>query len=252
MLSKKSLAERMRPEIGAGGFSHRDGTVEFYSRVNALLRPNMTVLDLGAGRGLFLEGNSLYRRDLQTLQGKVKELIGVDVDPAIEQHPALDRRYVVLVSAPLPLADNSVDLIVSDWVFEHIAEPSALVTEIERVLKPGGWICARTNNKWGMIGLVARAIPNRLHVSALKRLQPGRKDVDVFPVTYKMNTPSAIRTLFKPARWLDYSYFWNGDPAYYAESRILWILTEFLFRLLPKSLSASYFIFLQRRNSGNG
>lgn len=39
------------PEIGAGGYTSRDGTVEFYGRVQALLRPTMHVLDFGAGRG---------------------------------------------------------------------------------------------------------------------------------------------------------------------------------------------------------
>ena len=40
------------PESYAGGFSRVDGTVQFYMRVRALLRPDDTVLDLGAGRGV--------------------------------------------------------------------------------------------------------------------------------------------------------------------------------------------------------
>lgn len=245
--SKRPLKVLMRPEINAGGFSRLDGTVEFYGRVNALLRPDMIVLEIGAGRGAFLDEAPGYRRSLQLLQGKVRELIGIDVDQAIELHPALDRRYVVDVSAPFPLPDSSVDMIVSDWVFEHVAEPNRFVTEIDRVLKPGGWICARTNNKWGIVGLAARAVPNRLHIVALKWLQPTRKDIDVFPVVYKMNTPRMIRALFPPSRWLNRSYFWNGDPAYHAEQRVLWVLTESIFRVLPSCLSASYLIFLQKK-----
>jgi hypothetical protein len=34
-----------------GGFSRVDGSIEFYTRVNALLGPDMTVVDFGAGRG---------------------------------------------------------------------------------------------------------------------------------------------------------------------------------------------------------
>lgn len=45
------FVERLFPEVSAGGFTRMDGTVEFYTRVNALLRPDMTVLDFGAGRG---------------------------------------------------------------------------------------------------------------------------------------------------------------------------------------------------------
>ena len=38
------------PENMAGGFSRCDGTVQFYQRVRALLRPGWVVLDFGAVR----------------------------------------------------------------------------------------------------------------------------------------------------------------------------------------------------------
>ncbi len=37
------------PEVGAGGFTSLDGTIEFYTRINALLASDMTVLDFGGG-----------------------------------------------------------------------------------------------------------------------------------------------------------------------------------------------------------
>ena len=46
---------RFYPESAAGGFSRNDGTVAFYQRVQALLRPDSVVIDFGAGRGQFLE-----------------------------------------------------------------------------------------------------------------------------------------------------------------------------------------------------
>lgn len=42
------------PEIEVGGFTSIDGTIEFYTRISALLNPSMTVLDFGAGRGAAL------------------------------------------------------------------------------------------------------------------------------------------------------------------------------------------------------
>lgn len=36
-------------EVGAGGFTSLDGTIEFYTRINALLTPDMTILDFGGG-----------------------------------------------------------------------------------------------------------------------------------------------------------------------------------------------------------
>ena len=61
------------------------------------------------------------------------------------------------------------------------------------MLRPGGWLAARTPNKWGMIGIGARAVPNDLHTRVLRRLQPDRKAEDVFPVRYQMNTRKDLR-----------------------------------------------------------
>lgn len=39
----------------------------------------------------------------------------------------------------LPLNDNHFDLVVMNWVLEHVTNPSFLITEAERVLKNGGY-----------------------------------------------------------------------------------------------------------------
>ena len=167
--------ERFFPEVGAGGYSRRDGTLEFFGRVNALLDPNGVALDLGAGRGRGAVDDTVeYRRRMRVLRGKCRRVIGIDVDPAVLDNPGLDEAYVIEHDAPLPLDDSSVDLVVSDMTFEHIDHPAHTAAELTRVLRPSGWICARTPNRWGYIGIAANAIPNRWHVALLKYLQPQR------------------------------------------------------------------------------
>lgn len=79
------------PEVGAGGFTSRDGTIEFYNRINALLMPSMTVLDFGGGRGATLtDGDCNYKKKLMTLKGKVRKVIACDVDEAVLQNPGAD------------------------------------------------------------------------------------------------------------------------------------------------------------------
>jgi ubiquinone/menaquinone biosynthesis C-methylase UbiE len=60
------------------------------------------------------------------------------------QNPALDEAYVFNPKDPLPLGDASIDVIVSDVTFEHIVDPAQAARELDRVLKHGGWLCART------------------------------------------------------------------------------------------------------------
>jgi SAM-dependent methyltransferase len=42
----------------------------------------------------------------------------------------------------LPFADRSLDAVIVEAVLEHVRDPSGVVAEIERVLKPGGTVCA--------------------------------------------------------------------------------------------------------------
>ena len=67
-----SLLHGERPERRAGGFTRDDGTVQFYLRINALLFPEATLLDFGAGRGRQFDiPDPGYPEELQKFQGKV-------------------------------------------------------------------------------------------------------------------------------------------------------------------------------------
>ena len=143
------------PEVGAGGFTCIDGTIEFYGRIQALLRPEMQVLDFGAGRGAGLQADRVtFRRELRSFKGRVARFVACDVDEAVRTNPGADETLVIALDQPLPFPDAVFDLIVSDFVFEHITKPALVCTELRRILKPGGWICARTPNKYGPVQAV--------------------------------------------------------------------------------------------------
>ena len=78
-----------------------------------------------------------------------RTLTGIDIDAqAIERAKARNSRVTFLAGTPgfLPLPDASMDSIVSYDVFEHVANPGALLAECRRVLRPGGWMLIGT---WG-------------------------------------------------------------------------------------------------------
>lgn len=234
------------PEAAVGGYPHVDGEIEFYLRVGALVGPDSRVLDLGAGRGQWaVEPAPRTRRDVRHLKGRVAEVVGCDVDPAVLENPALDHAVVSPAGAPLPFEDDSFDLVIADYVLEHVAaeDVDGFVSEILRVLKPGGWFAARTPNKWGLIGLGARSVPNSLHTRVLSRIQPDRKEVDVFPTRYAMNTRPALRRLFAGNEV--YVYGHEAVPTYFERYRWTWHAASAFGRLTPRRLASTLLVFVR-------
>jgi SAM-dependent methyltransferase len=247
--ARANVFERLYPEYGAGGFSRCDLWVPFFIRVNALLRPDMTVVDYGAGRGFWAEEHQGFLRELMLLQGKVRKVIGIDVDPAVLANPVVDERLIFQPNGRLPLADASVDLIVAKSVLEHIERPEAAVAEIARVLRPGGWFCAWTPNRWGYIGIGARLVPDRWHAKLLRRVEPTdrRRGGDVFPAYYRMNTLGAIRRLFPADAFEHCSYVVNGLPTYNLGSIAMARLIQLYGRLTPPRLGQFLHVFVRKR-----
>lgn len=237
------------PEVSIGGFSHVDGTVAMYNQVASLIRPNDVVLEFGAGRGGNISTDpSPYRRWLQTLRGRCERLVGCDIDDIVSENPYIDEAVVIHPGKPLPFPDASFDLIVSNNVFEHVAEAEQVAAELLRVLKPGGTLCASTPNKFGYVALAAMLVRNTHHVAVLKRVQPQRLAVDVFPTLYRMNTPAIIQRLFGHAADV-MIYMHSAEPSYHFGNRMAFGLFKLLHKLLPERLAVTMYIFVRKHQS---
>src|SRR2546422_991874 len=68
------------PEVKFGGFTDVDGTIAFYTRVNALIGASSTVLDVGCGDGAYATDPVAIRRTVRVLKGRCRRVIGIDVD----------------------------------------------------------------------------------------------------------------------------------------------------------------------------
>jgi SAM-dependent methyltransferase len=240
----------MYPEVAAGGFTRHDGFVDFYVRIGSLLTGESRVLDFGAGRGEWADGRlSAFHRKIRDFRPVAKEVVGIDVDPVVLENETLDSAYVITPGQPLPFEPASFDLVVADHVLEHVAheDAPAIVSDLERIIAPGGWFAARTPNKWGMIGIGARAVPNRMHVSVLRGLQPGRLAEDIFPTRYAMNTRKHLRRLFDDETWDLSVYGHASEPQYAGSSRAAWRVAAFVDRLTPPRMLPTLMIFARRR-----
>jgi SAM-dependent methyltransferase len=108
-----------------------------------------TAVDLGAGSGF-------YARLLKRRAGAV---IAVDVDAEVLAPLARDGIGTLTgdLDAALPLSDQSADFVNCLDVLEHLHRPLALLDEIRRVLKPGGFALISTQNRGSLEGYKGRA-----------------------------------------------------------------------------------------------
>ena len=99
------------------------------------LEKNNKVLELGCGRGEFLNEFSLHGL----------EAYGVDISEYSKKFfPKLNFRKVDLENEKLPFDENFFDIIYSKSIIEHFYYPDKIFEEAYRVLKPGGIIITLT------------------------------------------------------------------------------------------------------------
>ena len=167
---------------------------------------NAAVLDVGSGTGY--------------LQDVVTNYTGLDIAAAASKH--YHKRFVAGTATAMPFRDNEFDAVWSIWVLEHIPNPEAALTEIRRVVKPGGllfllpaWDC----KPWAAHGYEARPYSDLdLRGKLIKASIPARRSEAFWLITDLPNR--LLRAAFSgpgPTRLHyrrlepNYAEYWQAD-----------------------------------------
>jgi SAM-dependent methyltransferase len=126
------------------------GAVDQSAKLDRLLRLIGRLIPLGPGSHVCVLGCGPVPQAMRLLLDRGMSATGVEpvvsfVDRANEY---LGREAVVVGAAEsIPLDDESQDLVLFENVIEHVDSPLESLTEIRRVLKPGGVAYVSTNNR---------------------------------------------------------------------------------------------------------
>jgi 2-polyprenyl-3-methyl-5-hydroxy-6-metoxy-1,4-benzoquinol methylase len=121
----------------------------------AHVRPGAAVLDVGCGAGQFSAA----------LREAGAGVVAVDLAEealrrAREREPGLDaRRWAP--GRPLPADDNSFDVVWAGEVIEHVADVAPWLSELRRVLRPGGELLLTTPHHGPLVLLRLALSPRR-------------------------------------------------------------------------------------------
>lgn len=173
----------------------------------ASLRPGETVVDLGCGGGLdvFLAAKKV---------GPTGKAIGIDMTPemlalarrnaakADGGKPIPNAQFHQATIDKLPLADASVDCVISNCVINLAPDKQAVFGEIVRVLKPGGRLAASDialkrplpaelgNDLMAYVGCIAGAIPIEQYRAQL--VEAGFAEVEIIDTGSDLNAYAKV------------------------------------------------------------
>lgn len=187
----------------------------FYQWVNEESVSDKVLLNVGCGS----------KSVLLPLYPKFSKVIGLDIDEkALSSHQGLTGRIVGTMEN-IPLPESSVDIMVAEWVLEHLPKPGRAFEEISRVLKPGGCFILLTPNLYSpmiMGGKILKFLLGEERISRLVFFLTGRPEEETFCHYYLANTKSQLRNLGQSAGLvLGKLELVPGLPGYYRWSRIL-------------------------------
>lgn len=134
------------------------GSLLKYSRVAQIMSSPeyQRVLDIGCNRGSL---EYLYERNYSGVKSRPKPdklIVGVDVaEVAVEQAHSLEWTHSTFLpydGSVLPFCSSSFDLAIMVEVIEHVLDKKKMLSEVARILKPGGRLIVTTPNPvcWGL------------------------------------------------------------------------------------------------------
>jgi len=183
----------------------------YKNKIKSYISDGVRIGHLGCGRDL----NRVY----EVINGA--KVFGIDFNlESLKEYKTGERIRANLEK--IPFRDEYFDLLISEFVFEHIEYPENVINECKRILKRNGKIIFLTINKFSLSGIISSFTPQWFHKFVRRRMLEPQFYNDVFKTYYRFNSTGKIRKIFK-----DYGFkeieltFLEAEISYFDKSPAL-------------------------------
>lgn len=149
MMTTSPNRERNHEELSGIGFT----LMALMFRVRSIINPPKNLLnEIGIENGMVVVdygcGPGSYIRDASAMVGEGGTVYAADINQlAVRSVQKLMKKHGLTIVVPVkvngysaPIEDNTADLIYALDMFHVIGDPGAFLTELHRIIKPGGML----------------------------------------------------------------------------------------------------------------
>jgi len=177
------------------------------------------ILDIGIGSGHITH----------ELGKKVKKAYGTDI---IDQRKITSGYRWKKMEKSLPFPDASMDIVISNHVIEHVADQKHHLSEIWRVLKPGGYCYLATPNRYWMMEphyrlLFLGWLPRKAAAFYLKKMKNAEYDLSLLSF-------AKLKMLIRRWKVRDFTLEIMAHPKRYGADDIIFSGYSAMVKKIPK------------------
>ncbi|MEW6066929.1 MAG: methyltransferase domain-containing protein [Nitrospirota bacterium] len=186
-------------------FDYYDG------EVSPLVKKGAVILDAGCGK----------KGIMNKYIGNGAVIVGSDLEiAAIKRNEAMQYKTLSSLDS-LCFKDETFDLIVSQWVVEHLPEPERVFREFNRVLKKGGSLILVTNSIYNPLMTFNAIMPQKLRDNIKKRVLPPEIEEDTFPTYYRANSIGRLNNIMAAIGFKKCFSVYTSDTSFFIFSKWL-------------------------------
>ena len=206
----------------------------FREMFNEVFSPGAVVLDAGCGR----------ESAVPVAEG-VETRVGVDISRSFLEGNRNVHFKVVADLESLPFKDSVFDIVISQFVAEHLKNPEKVIGEFGRVTKNQSHILILTTNALNYIAVATRLMPFLVQ-RFIKRRFLKIPDDEIYAVYYRCNTVFRLNRMMRRTGFRSEKVVFVGGPFYFSFSLLLFRIAMFFERITDGRLRFLKFYFVVR------